>query len=134
MVNEVIILMIDESPFPFREVLTFSPDETDFRPSVAFENDLKASHCPFIIMLGGSGRVGKSTRANQILTHNLKADSPFQAMNGSDPVTMQFQYAGPIKFGELAAIHNLQLQVDHETDIFMIDCEGLYSLGATTAT
>jgi hypothetical protein len=114
-------------------VFEFSQDETDFWPSKQFSADLTASHCPFIIMFVGNGRVGKSTRLNQLLLHKLKSDIPFKACSGVDPVTMKFQYVGPLKLQDLAEIHNIDLQIESDPDIFFIDCEGLHSLGNTTA-
>jgi hypothetical protein len=115
------------------EVFTFSLDENEFKPSQQFADDLNASASPFIIMLVGNGRAGKSTRANQLVRHELQCDSPFEALSGSEPVTMKFQYCGPFKFGQLSQIHGIQLQVDSDPDIFLIDCEGLHALGTTTA-
>jgi hypothetical protein len=83
-------------------------------------------------MLVGNGRVGKSTRSNQLLLHEIRPNDPFQAENGAQPVTMKFQYAGPFKFGQLAQLHNVDLKVESDPDIFLIDCEGLHSLGKTT--
>jgi hypothetical protein len=59
----------------------------DFWPSQDFLADFGQSAFPFIIMLMGNGRAGKSTRANQILLHELAADTPFEAENGVEPVT-----------------------------------------------
>jgi hypothetical protein len=84
-------------------------------------------------MFVGNGRAGKSTRLNQLLRHKLRCESPFQTFSGPDPVTMAFQYVGPIKFRELAEIHDIELQVASGPDLFLIDCEGLHALGDTTA-
>jgi hypothetical protein len=132
--SEKVFIVMSEVRLSPRQVLVFSQDEKEFRPSEAFINDLKTSNRPFIIMFVGDGRAGKSTRANQLVKHELQMDEPFDALNGSEPVTMKFQYAGPIKFAHLANTHNLQLHVDNDPDIFIIDCEGLHSLGLTTAT
>jgi GTPase SAR1 family protein len=117
-----------------RRVFEFSPDERDFWPSVDFNTDLEACHNPFLIMFVGTGRTGKSTRANQLLRHTLKENQPFEAQNGIEPVAVTFQYVGPFTFGELAEKHKMQLQVHGDPEIFLIDCEGLHSLSETTAT
>jgi flagellar biosynthesis GTPase FlhF len=114
------------------DVFQFTPNENDFWMSPRFERDLRASHCPFLIILVGNARAGKSTRANQTVRHELTPDEPFVAETGGDPITMKFQYVGPLKFGDLARIHGIDLQVDSNPDIFVIDCEGLHSLGETT--
>jgi hypothetical protein len=118
--------------FEVHNVFDFSQNDTDFTPSARFANHLLHSHCPFIILLVGNGRVGKSTRANQILTHKLNEDEPFLSDSGLDPVTTKFQYVGPIKFSQLSEIHEISIMVDSDPDIFLIDCEGLHSLGVTT--
>jgi flagellar biosynthesis GTPase FlhF len=120
-------------PLTVHEVFEFSQQETDFWPSHQFRSDLAASKCPFIIMFVGNGRAGKSTRLNQVVAHELKADSPFESCNGAEPVTMKFQYVGPFKFQHLSQIHGVDLQLESNPDIFLIDCEGLHSLGKTTA-
>jgi hypothetical protein len=120
-------------PLDVHDVFRFSSDNKEFRPSQQFANDLNASASPFIIMLLGNYRTGKSTRANQILQHELNPDSPFQVFCGSEPVTMKFQYCGPFKFGQLSQIHDIPLQVDSDPDIFLIDCEGLHCSGNTPA-
>jgi hypothetical protein len=114
------------------DVFDFSPDEKEFTPSRHFVNDLNASSSPFLIMLVGNGRAGKSTRANQLVRHELQVDSPFEALSGSEPVTEQFQYCGPFKFGDLSRIHGVDLEAGSDPDIFLIDCKGLNSLGKTT--
>jgi septin family protein len=114
-------------------VFEYSRDETDFWPSKQFSADLMASHYPFIIMFVGNSRVGKSAHLNQLLLHKLKSDIPFEAFSGADPVTMKFQYLGPWKFRQLSQIHSIDLHVTSDPDIFLIDCEGLHSLGKTTA-
>jgi hypothetical protein len=116
------------------DVFEFSSDESDFWPSPKFEADLKAANSPFLIMLVGNGRVGKSTRANQLLTHKIKADSPFMTEDDGDPITKKFQYCGPLTFAEFQRIHGIPLQCESNPDIFVVDCEGLHSLGKTTRT
>jgi hypothetical protein len=120
-------------PMDVHEVFAFSSDEKDFVPTRKFADDLTASASPFVIMLVGNGRAGKSTRANQLVQHQLNCDSPFEALSGSEPVTMKFQYCGPFKFGQLSQIHGIPLQVGSDPDIFLIDCEGLHALGKSTA-
>jgi hypothetical protein len=80
----------------------------------------------------GSGRAGKSTRANQLILHQILPDQPFEALDGADPVTLKFQYVGPFKFKNLFEIHQVPLSVQINSDIFVIDCEGLHSLAETT--
>jgi hypothetical protein len=46
---------------------------------------------------------------------------------------MKFEYAGPFKFHQLSQIHNLDLYLESDPDIFLIECEGLHSLGNTPA-
>jgi hypothetical protein len=116
------------------EVFEFSQDETDFRPSKQFVKDLSESESPLLILFVGNGRAGKSTRANQLLLHELQPDSPFEADSGPSPITKQFQYVGPLKFGQLSEIHGITLDVRGDPDIFIIDCEGLHALESTTAT
>jgi hypothetical protein len=89
------------------QVFHFSKDEKDIWPSAQFTADLQAAHSPFLIMLVGNGRSGKSTRANQLLLHELQSDEPFEADNGVEPITMKFQYVGPLKFRELSRIHRI---------------------------
>jgi ribosome biogenesis GTPase A len=84
-------------------------------------------------MFVGNGRTGKSTRLNQLLSHKRKATVQFEAASGPNPITMKSQYIGPFKFRDLSKIHGLDLQVEADPDIFLIDCEGLQSLGKTTA-
>jgi hypothetical protein len=69
---------------------------------------------------------------NQLLTKDLKADEPFLSCGGHTPVTRKFQFCGPLKFADLARIHQIDLAVGTNPDIFLIDCEGLHSLGETT--
>jgi hypothetical protein len=124
-------LMSDCSP-ENRQVFEFSHDQTDFSMTDEFKSDLKSANSPFLIVLVGNGRAGKSTRANQLVKHELEPDGPFVADSGMDPVTMGFQYVGPFKFGTLAQIHGIELNVDGDPDVFLIDCEGLHSLGEAT--
>jgi hypothetical protein len=122
-----------QSPIQIHEAFQFSEDKLDFWPTSDFTTDLKASQCPFIVMLVGNGRTGKSTRANQLVRRELRPDGPFQAENGPDPVTFGFQYAGPLRMSELCQIHHVQPPAQKsDPDVFIIDCEGLHSLGETT--
>jgi hypothetical protein len=124
--------MSREAHMTIHEVFEFSQDETDFWPSKQFQADLTTAFCPFIIMFVGNSRAGKSTRLNQLVLRKLHSNAPFKAARGLDPVTMKFQYVGPLKFGELSHIHGIDLEVNSNPDIFLVDCEGLYSLGTTT--
>jgi septin family protein len=98
-------------------VLIFAPEEKEFRPSEAFINDSERSSCPFIIMLVGNRRARESAGANQLVKHQLQTDDPFEALNGSEPVTMKFQFVDPMTFRRLAIIHNFQFHVDKDPDI-----------------
>jgi hypothetical protein len=126
--------MSDLRTLPIHQVFRFSQKKNDFWLSEQFQEDLDASQCPFIIMLVGNSRAGKSTRVNQLITHELRSSGPFQAESGADPVTMKFQYVGPFKFQDLSQIHSVDLPLNSNPDIFVIDCEGLHSLGKTTTT
>jgi hypothetical protein len=118
---------------PIHQVFDFSETLEDFCPSEQFQVDLAASQCPLIVMFVGNGRAGKSTRLNQLLLHKLRSETPFEAFNGPYPVTMRFQYVGPLKFRDLSRIHRIDLPVESDPDIFLIDCEGFHSLEDTTA-
>jgi hypothetical protein len=120
------------SSWTTHEVFDFTPDEKDFRLNKRFRQTLIRSHSPFLIILIGNGRTGKSTRANQLLCHELSLEKPFTAAGGLDPITKYFQYVGPLKFSKLSQIHKIQLEVKGDPDIFIIDCEGLNSFGETT--
>jgi hypothetical protein len=118
---------------PIKQVFDFSaPGEDDFWPSPDFANDLSHSESPFIILLVGNLRGGKSTRANQLLLHELRPTEPFKAAKGPRSVTTKFQYVGPLKFPDLAAIHGVGLPATTNPDVFIVDCEGLHSLAETT--
>jgi hypothetical protein len=82
-------------------------------------------------MIVGNGRAGKSTRANQLLRHELESGAPFEALDGCEFVTMQFQYVGPFKFAQLEQIHTVRLDLHTDPDVFIVDCEGLHSFGKT---
>jgi GTPase SAR1 family protein len=128
---ESLHFMSDLEPEP-QEVLEFTTDEQDFHLSPKFVNDMKAANSPFVIAFIGNGRVGKSTRANQLIRRELLTSRPFESQSGTEPVTMKFQYVGPIPFSELGTIHKVSLAPVADQSIFIIDCEGLYSLGETT--
>jgi hypothetical protein len=49
-----------------QQVFEFSKDQKDFWFSQRFEAGPKAANCPFVIMLIGNTRTGKSTRGNQM--------------------------------------------------------------------
>jgi hypothetical protein len=115
-----------------KHVFDFSQQQDDFALSTDFVNDIQNSQNPFIIAVIGNARVGKSERLNQILTRQLKQSVPFKSANGTEPVTSQFQYCGPIKFALLSRIHNINLDVPSNPDLFFVDCEGLHSFGKTT--
>jgi hypothetical protein len=115
-----------------QEVLEFTADEQDFRLSSKFVEDMKAANSPFVIAFIGNGRVGKSTRANQLTRRELLTSRPFESQSGTEPVTMKFQYVGPIPFSELGTIHQVSFAPVADQSVFIIDCEGLYSLGETT--
>jgi hypothetical protein len=76
--------------------------------------------------------LGVEEHANQLLTHKLRPDEPFEAVNGGDSVTIRLQYAGPLKFGQFCELHQVQLPVILHQDVFIIDYEGFYSLGEIT--
>jgi hypothetical protein len=121
------------APLPrSRQVFRFFNNQTDFSLTREFITDLKSANSPFLILAVGNGRAGKSTRANQLMTHDLEPDGPFVADSGLAPITMGFQYCGPLKFGELGQIHDIDLDVNGDPDVFLIDCEGLNSLDDAT--
>jgi GTPase SAR1 family protein len=115
-----------------KQVFEFSPNEADFWPTQEFKSDLAASQCPFIIMFAGNSKAGKSTRLNQLITHELTSEGPFEADSRVEAVTQRFQYTGPFKSLDLAEVHSLDIQVESNPDLFLIDCERLHSLGNTT--
>jgi hypothetical protein len=119
----------DSDP-PIHDVFTFKPDG-QFLFSDDFHTAFDRSTNTFIILFIGNGRVGKSTRLNQLLTKVLAPEAPFESYGGSDPVTKQFQFCGPLKFKDFGDIHGLKLTVDSDPDVFLIDCEGLHSLSET---
>jgi hypothetical protein len=120
------------TPLQPKDVFVFYNNDTDFLPSEDFTDDLERSQSPVIILFVGNGRSGKSTRLNQLLSNDLRPDGPFEADDGIEPVTMKFQYVGPLKFADLAQIHKIQLNVTSDPEVFLIDCEGLGSLSERT--
>jgi hypothetical protein len=111
-----------------KEVFEFSSNDNDFRPSAQFVRDLTASRFPCLIMFIGNTRAGKSTRTNQIIQHELRPDGPFISDSGVTAITKRFQSL----HDHLFAIHDVPLPVHSNPDLFLIDCEGLHSLGHTT--
>jgi hypothetical protein len=109
------------------EVFEFSEDGTDFWPSQRFRNDMIAPKYPFLVMFWAVPEL-----ADQLLLHEIRPEHPFEAMNGADPVTMQFQSVGPVKFDQLARTHNVLLTIESDPDIFIIKCEGFHCMGETT--
>jgi hypothetical protein len=86
-----------------------------------------------MIMAVGNGRTGKSQRGNHLVNHDLRANEPFEVDAGPEPITMKFQYVGPLKFADLAKIHGTQLNPNLDCEVFIIDCEGLHALSNTPA-
>jgi hypothetical protein len=109
----------------------FSGLHDDFNLSPEFTQALNQSDSPFIVILVGNGRVGKSTRANQILTKELSATQPFETACGQDPVTEGCQFV-KVPFSHLNNLHKLGLQIQENRDLFLVDCEGLNSIAGTT--
>jgi hypothetical protein len=105
---------------------------SNFQLSPAFDEALRRAHNPFIVLFVGNARAGKTTRANQLLTHQLEDIGPFEAASGLDPVTMGCQFVNPVTFAKLSQIHNIILDVPTNPEVFLIDCEGLNSLGHST--
>jgi hypothetical protein len=128
------LISMSDIPRTSSDVFQFTQDEQDFCFSEQFNARLRASNSPYIILLLGDARTGKSTRGNQLLAHEPKSRKPFKAEMGLVPITRGFQYVGPLKFRDLETIHHIRLQVPSDPDIFVIDCEGLHSLVEATPT
>jgi hypothetical protein len=123
---------MSSSPVQVLQVFKFDSTEEIFDFSDDFRRIFSAANNPFIIMFIGNGRVGKSTRLNQILTKEIDGEEPFKSLGGTAAVTTKFQFYGPLKSAQLGQIHGLDLSVKSDPDVFLIDCEGLHSLGETT--
>jgi hypothetical protein len=110
--------------------LDFTP-VGDFCLSDKFIAQLKHSKSPFLIMIVGNYRAGKSTRANQLILHETQAPEPFEASDDAGPLTMRFPYAGPLKIQHRARLSQVSVPVSPDPDVFLIDCEGLHCLDQT---
>jgi hypothetical protein len=117
-----------------KNVFTFYENGEDFCLSVDFVNALNKSLNPFIIMFIGNYRAGKSTRLNQIVSGQINSTMPFRSNGGKDHITIGFQFLGPISIAQLGEIYGINLSVQHNPDIFLIDCEGLSNLGKSNLT
>jgi hypothetical protein len=120
------------APLRTGRVFDFINGKNDYVFSNEFQHVLGSSSKLFIVMNVGNGRVGKSTRLNQLIRRDIYAEEPFESYGGSAPVTMEFQFYGPMKLRELCEIHQLTVSVNPDDDVLLIDCEGLNSLGQTT--
>jgi hypothetical protein len=58
-----------------------------FAPKLQFVTNVKAAHCPFVILFIESGQAATSTSANQFAAYQLSAQGPDEAGSGSNPVT-----------------------------------------------
>ena len=92
---------------------------------------LKNSSNPNFILIVGPARSGKSTLSNMILNPVIKPEKEvFKTDEGSLPVTFEIQYI-TIKLSEIIKAHQLP-DPGFDSDIFLIDCEGLDSLEDVT--
>lgn len=93
-----------------------------------FTNELIRSKDPLLILLIGEGRTGKSTRGNQLVKGVLVAKEPFKTQDGHSPVTIGVDFVGPIKYRDLLPNHQVLTNVNRDSDVFILDCEGAYNL------
>jgi septin family protein len=115
--------MLPDAPLCTGRVFDFNNGKDDYALSNEFQHAYSSSNKRFVLMCIGNGRVGKSTRLNQLISRVLKAEEPFESFGGSAPVTMEFQFYGPMKWRELSQIHHLNVSVNPDEDVLLIDCD-----------
>ena len=95
---------------------------------------IESSQRPNIILIVGPARSGKSTLANIFLNPSLnQANETFKTDEGNVPVTMKIQYC-KVKLSTICQIHQLYMNLDFDSDLFILDCEGIDSLGEITVS
>jgi hypothetical protein len=93
-----------------------------------FRRSLLASPRVFLVVLLSKDRAGTSTRGNQLIQGNVRADQPFRSNGGTRPVTTGIMFSGPYQFGDLFGGVAAQFaNVPSNPDVFFLDCEGLDS-------
>lgn len=92
-----------------------------------FENDLMSSTNPHLFMIIGPSRQGKSSLFNTIYNREYKAKIPFKVASGDIPVTQDFEYV-KINSKKLAELHGINKDSVIDSDIFLIDSEGLKNI------
>lgn len=107
-----------------------------FMLTESFKNDILLSSNVGIVTLSGPARSGKSTQANILLNpvlpknKNDDLNGIFKADEGNVPVTHQILYV-KTKLSTLTRNYHLA-DPDFDIDLFILDCEGIDSLGKTT--
>ena len=92
---------------------------------------LKNSSNPNFILIIGPARSGKSTLSNMLLNPEIKPEKEvFKTDEGNVPVTFEIQYT-TVKLSEIIRAHQLP-DPGFDSDLFLMDCEGLDSLGDVT--
>ncbi|KAK8876514.1 hypothetical protein M9Y10_006728 [Tritrichomonas musculus] len=113
------------------------------KPTIKFEgknillssqlvDDLNRASNPQLVIVSGNGRTGKSTLANILVNPVLHPDrETFKTDEGNVPVTMDIQYVS-MKLSDLLRIHKININPCPNSEIFILDCEGIDSLGDST--
>lgn len=121
--------------FSVHDAIDFS--KNSFKLTDQFQRDIQNSRNPILVALVGPARSGKSTLANMILKPFIPKNNKdisndvFKTDEGNVPVTLKIQYC-EIKLSTLIQNHHLAINPDFDSDLFILDCEGIDSLGEVT--
>ena len=93
--------------------------------------DLKDSKNPQFLLIVGPARSGKSTLSNMLIDPTIRPEKEiFKTDEGNDPVTFEIQYI-VVKLSAITRSHQLP-DPNVDCDLFLMDCEGIDSLGKVT--
>lgn len=113
-----------------KDALDFS--SKSFALTDELKHDLETSKKPSIILVVGPARSGKSTLCNIVLNPVIHSGKEtFETQEGNRPVTMQIQYV-KVNLSDILKIHNLDINLGFDSELLILDCEGIDSLDKVT--